>query len=52
LLNKMRSRVTKPWGTELILTYFIPSMYDVGVRVLHVDKDGSRADCSEYTLPV
>jgi hypothetical protein len=52
LLNKMRSQVTKPWGTELILTYFIPSMYDVGVRVLHVDKDGSRADCSEYTLPV
>ena len=34
LLNKMRSGVTKPWGTELILTYFILSLYDVGVRVI------------------
>lgn len=52
LLNKMRSPVTKPWGTELILTYFIPSLYDVGVRVLHVEDDGSRPGCSTFTLPV
>ena len=52
VLQQMRSKATKPWGTELILAYFIPSMYDVEVRVLHVEADGTLPSRSTYAMPV
>ena len=50
LLQKMQTE-SKPWGTEIVLTFFVPVLYDVVVTVCFVDQNGSWHKYMEHRLP-